>query len=62
LQFRGELYNAFNHHNLYILPFNLDVSGGLPAVQADKGGVNPNGPGSSTDERRNVQFALKLTF
>ena len=62
LQFRGELYNAFNHANLYIYPYNLDVSGGLAAVQADKGGVNPAGPGSSSDERRNVQFGLKLNF
>lgn len=62
LQFRGELYNAFNHSNLYILPTNLDVSGGLAAVQADRGGVNPYGPGTQYDERRNVQFGLKLTF
>ena len=62
LQFRGELYNAFNHSNLYILPYNLDTSGGLAGVQADKGGVDPNGPGSSSDERRNVQFGLKLNF
>jgi hypothetical protein len=62
LQFRGELYNAFNHSNLYILPTNLDVSGGLTAVQADRGGVNPYGPGTQYDERRNVQFGLKLTF
>jgi len=62
LQLRGELYNAFNHSNLYVYNFNLDVSGGLQAVQADKGGVVPNGPGSNTDERRNVQFALKLSF
>jgi hypothetical protein len=62
MQFRAEMYNAFNHHNLYVLPTNLDVSSGLPAVQVDKGGVNPLGPGSYTDERRNVQFGLKLNF
>ncbi|MGB7553405.1 MAG: carboxypeptidase regulatory-like domain-containing protein [Candidatus Korobacteraceae bacterium] len=62
LQFRSELYNAFNHHNVYILSNNLDVSGGLAAVQADKGGTNPYGPGSQYDERRNIQFALKLLF
>jgi len=62
LQLRGEMYNAFNHSNVYIQPFNLDVSGGLPAVQADKGGVNPYGPGTQYDERRNVQFGLKLNF
>ena len=62
LQLRGEMYNTFNHSNLYVYGYNLDVSSGLPAVQVDKGGVNPNGPGSYSDERRNVQFALKLTF
>ena len=62
MQFRGELYNAFNHSNLYVQPFNLDTSGGLPAVQVDKGGTNPYGPGTQYDERRNVQFGLKLTF
>jgi hypothetical protein len=62
LQLGGEMYNTFNHSNLYIYGYNLDVSSGLAAIQADRGGVNPNGPGSATDERRNVQFALKLTF
>jgi hypothetical protein len=62
LQFRGELYDAFNHSNLYVFPTNLDVSGGLSAIQADKGGPPPNGPGASTDERRNIQFGLKLMF
>ncbi|ABF42507.1 Cna B-type protein [Candidatus Koribacter versatilis Ellin345] len=57
LQFRGEMYNVFNNHNLYILTGNNDVSTGLPNVQASKGGY-----GNSTDERRNVQFGLKLIF
>ena len=61
LQFRGEFYNIFNHHNLYISTSNLDVSGGLPAVQAEKGGVFGVG-GQPTDERRNIQFGLKLLF
>ena len=61
LQFRGEMYNAFNHSNLYIYPFNLDAST-TTTIQADRGGVVPNGPGTYTDERRNVQFGLKLTF
>jgi outer membrane receptor protein involved in Fe transport len=61
LQFRGEFYNIFNHHNLYISTNNLDVSGGLPAVQAEKGGIYGVG-GQPTDERRNIQFGLKLLF
>jgi len=57
MQFRGELYNLFNHHNMYINTNTLDVSGGGTTIQSGKGGF-----GSATDERRNVQFALKLTF
>jgi len=64
LQFRGELYNILNHHNQYISILNLDVSGisgSSPFVQTEKGG--PSGvAGTATDERRNVQFGLKLTF
>ena len=72
LQFRGEMYNVFNHHNFYLLTSSADVSVdcvacqaygfGGPAntytnVQAEKGGF-----GNPTDERRNVQFGLKLIF
>lgn len=55
LQLRGELFNAFNHANLYITPGTLDVSGG--AVTATKGST-PNG----NLERRNVQLAVKFLF
>lgn len=55
LQFRGELFNAFNHSNLYITPGTLDVANG--AVTATKG-VTPNG----NLERRNVQLAIKFLF
>lgn len=67
LQFRGEMYDVFNHHNFYLLTSNADVSqdcvacGNAPNaylhVQAEKGGY-----GYPTDERRNVQFGLKLIF
>lgn len=69
MQFRGELYNVFNNHNYYLLDGagEADVSvdcvacGGAANaktyVQAEKGGY-----GNPTDERRNVQFGLKLLF
>jgi hypothetical protein len=66
LQFRGEFYNIFNHKNQYISILNLDVSSmsaASPYVQTEKGG--PTGqPGSTVipDERRNIQFGLKLMF
>jgi hypothetical protein len=61
VQFRAELYNIFNHSNQYINFLNLDVSSMIsPYVQTDKGGVGY--PGQPGDERRNVQFALRMTF
>jgi hypothetical protein len=68
MQLRAEMYNIFNHSNQYISYYNLDVSsmvdaGGNPApyVQTEKGGIYGSA-GQPTDERRNIQFGLKLTF
>jgi hypothetical protein len=62
LQFRGEFYNIFNHSNAYINNLNLDISSlSTPFVQTEKGG--PSGSaGTATDERRNIQLGLRLTF
>ena len=56
LQFRGELFNALNHANLYLVPGTFDVAGSN-FVGANKG-VTPNG----NIERRNVQLAVKFIF
>jgi outer membrane receptor protein involved in Fe transport len=67
LQFRGEFYNIFNHHNQYVYVNNLDVSSmsadshGNFYVQSEKGGIT-GVAGNATDERRNIQFGLKLMF
>ena len=55
LQLRAEMYNVFNHANLYIAPGTQDVSSGF--VGAIKG-VTPNG----NIERRNVQLGVKFIF
>ena len=55
LQLRGEMFNAFNHANLYILPGTNDVANGV--IGATKG-LTPNG----NLERRNVQLAVKFMF
>lgn len=55
LQLRAEMFNAFNHANLYIAPGTQDVTSGF--VGAVKG-ITPNG----NVERRNVQLALKFIF
>jgi outer membrane receptor protein involved in Fe transport len=62
LQFRAELYNILNHHNAYVTGLNLDVSSlSSPFIQTEKGGVYGY-PGQPNDERRNIQFGLKLMF
>jgi hypothetical protein len=62
LQFRGEFYNIMNHHNQYVTTENLDANSlSTPFVQTQKGGIY-GVAGQPTDERRNIQFGLKLTF
>jgi outer membrane receptor protein involved in Fe transport len=62
LQFRGEFYNIFNHHNQYVTGLNLDVSSlSTPYIQTEKGGISGYA-GQPTDERRNIQFGAKLIF
>jgi hypothetical protein len=62
LEFRGEFYNIFNHHNQYVTNGNLDISSlTTPFIQTEKGG--PSGTaGTATDERRNIQLGLRLKF
>jgi len=62
LQFRGEFYNILNHHNQYVTTGFLDVSSNTtPFIQTEKGG--PSGAaGFPSDERRNIQLALRFTF
>jgi hypothetical protein len=56
------MYNILNHHNQYINYFNLDANNmSTPFVQTQKGGIFGQA-GQSTDERRNIQFGLKLMF
>jgi hypothetical protein len=57
-QFRAEFYNFLNHHNNYVYQYNLDVSG-TNNIQASKGSGTPGLP---TDEHRNVDLGLKITF
>ena len=65
LQFRGELYNVFNHHNYYIVTDSTDFAS-ADFVTAKKGGPFPGSDTQLTptgsDERRNVQFGLKVIF
>lgn len=55
VQLRGEMYNLFNHSNLYVVGSGNDVSS-VSFVSAKRGVRN------GVQEQRNVQFALKLVF
>ena len=65
MQFRGEFYNIFNHHNMYIQATNLDIEQGtgVMAINAINGSPSAGSANSLlSDERRNIQFGLKLLF
>jgi outer membrane receptor protein involved in Fe transport len=78
LQFRAEMYNIFNHHNQYINIVDLDTSflspsattgNPTPYIQTEKGGIfgtagltGASATGQPADERRNIQFGLRLSF
>ncbi len=63
IQFRAELFNAFNHSNLYFLGADNDISSlidpttGVGFVRAQKGV-----PPIAANEHRDVQLALKFIF
>lgn len=59
LQLRGEFYDILNHHNMYVVPGNADFAE-VANIQAIKG--SPGGSPSASDERRDTQLALRLTF
>jgi outer membrane receptor protein involved in Fe transport len=59
IQLRGEFYNIFNHHNMYVNGGNSDIAE-VTAVQSAKGA--PGGIPGPDDERRNVQLALRFQF
>lgn len=62
LQFRAEMYNILNHHNQYVTTENIDASSlATNFIQTEKGGIY-GVAGAPTDERRNIQFALRLMF
>jgi outer membrane receptor protein involved in Fe transport len=69
LEFRAEMFNIFNHHNMYVNEYVNDASGstGSFVVTGKKGGLGALAgssivSGNPTDERRFGQFALRLNF
>jgi outer membrane receptor protein involved in Fe transport len=69
LEFRAELFNIFNHHNMYVNGYAADASGSaLPFdITGKKGGLASLAgssvvTGNPTDERRFAQFSLRVSF
>ena len=65
LQFRAESFDLFNHHNMYVNGFIADAAQfpGVPVViQGKLGGLGAAANNGNHDERRFLQFALKLAF
>jgi hypothetical protein len=66
LELRAEGFDILNHHNLYVYQavndqanyLNADGTPGALSVYAKKGGIN----GSTSEERRFGQFAVKVNF
>jgi hypothetical protein len=59
IEFRSELYNIFNHSNLY-LPST--ISGTQPANATTVNNASGGGLISSTFTPRVIQFALKVIY
>ena len=57
IQLRGEMYNTFNHSNLYVNQGDVDLSG-TQIISTNRGKACT----ACIPERRNVQFALKFLF
>jgi outer membrane receptor protein involved in Fe transport len=69
LQLRAEMFDIFNHHNMYVNGYVNDANGatGSFTVTGKKGGLGALAgssivSGSPADERRFGQFAIRVTF
>ena len=59
LEFRAEGFNILNHHNFYLAPFSVTNTS---EIIEEKGGIGSEALGGNNDERRFMQFALRLSF
>jgi len=59
VEFRAELYNIFNHTNLYLPSSGMGSASGTSTVNNPSSG---SGTVSGTFEPRIVQFGLKVVY
>lgn len=62
LQLRGEAYNLMNHANMYVVGTSADVSNVTPNDGGTFSVTSCKGCAQLTNDRRNLQLALKLIF
>jgi hypothetical protein len=65
MEFRAEGFDALNHHNYYVNTTNLYYDGPTTTplqVTELKGGLGSAARGGNHDERRFLQFALRMSF
>jgi hypothetical protein len=60
INFRFEVYNLFNHANLYIVDTDTDITSG--AVTAFKGDTGPGDGAVAGDGQRRIQLGAKFEF
>ena len=61
VQLRFELYNVFNHANLYVDGSQNDISG-TALVTAFRGDIGSNDGVAAGDGQRRFQFGVKFEF
>jgi carboxypeptidase family protein/TonB-dependent receptor-like protein len=62
LQLRGEAYNLVNHANMYVVGTTADVSNVVPTDGGTFSVTSCKGCAALTNDRRNMQLAIKLIF
>jgi Carboxypeptidase regulatory-like domain/TonB dependent receptor len=62
LVFRAEGFDVLNHHNFYVNATNNYGFGAATQIIEEKGGLGTVATGGNNDERRFMQFSLRLTF
>jgi hypothetical protein len=65
MELRAEAFDVLNHHNYYVNSTNLYYDGPTTTplqVTELKGGLGSSARGGNHDERRFVQFALRVSF
>jgi outer membrane receptor protein involved in Fe transport len=60
MQFRSEFFDALNHSNLYVIGGGSADASATSFIQAKRG--TDNDPAGFINERRFIQFALKVSF